>query len=88
MAGLLRTLRRDFEANSYFVTGVLDNAAIYSPDCLFADPTISFRGEMCAALPCLLFLHATASCPPSAASEHWLMIDNAMQACLATHLLP
>ena len=44
VAGLLRTLRRDFLENSYFVTGVLDNAQIYSPDCLFADPTISFRG--------------------------------------------
>ncbi|PRW51066.1 hypothetical protein C2E21_5369 [Chlorella sorokiniana] len=45
VAGLLRTLRRDYTENSYFVTGVLDNAEIYSPDCLFADPTISFRGR-------------------------------------------
>ena len=44
VASLLRTLRRDFLDNSYFVTGVLDNAEIYSPDCLFADPTIRFRG--------------------------------------------
>lgn len=44
VAGLLRTLRRDYQENAYFVTGQLDNAEIYSPDCLFADPTISFRG--------------------------------------------
>ncbi|KAI7845986.1 hypothetical protein COHA_000531 [Chlorella ohadii] len=45
VAGLLRTLRRDYQENAYFVTGQLDNAEIYSPDCLFADPTISFRGR-------------------------------------------
>ena len=44
VAGLLRTLRRDYQENAYFVTGQLDNAEIYSPDCLIADLTISFRG--------------------------------------------
>jgi hypothetical protein len=43
VAGVLRALRVDFEAQ-YFITGVLTDA-IYDEQCYFADPTVSFRGE-------------------------------------------
>lgn len=43
VAGVLRALRADFEAQ-YFITGVLTDS-IYDEQCYFADPTVSFRGE-------------------------------------------
>lgn len=43
VAGVLRTLRQDYERYQYFVTGVVSDA-IYVEDCVFADPTVSFKG--------------------------------------------
>ena len=39
----LEMLKSDFTERAYFVTGVISQN-MYSPDCLFIDPTISFRG--------------------------------------------
>lgn len=44
VSGLLRALRADYRLN-YFVTGRLSNDAIYDEQAVFADPTVSFRGE-------------------------------------------
>ncbi|KAG2273480.1 hypothetical protein Bca52824_068035 [Brassica carinata] len=38
----MEILRSDY-GNAYFVTGIF-TSAIYSDDCIFEDPTISFRG--------------------------------------------
>jgi hypothetical protein len=38
-------IKRDYEEN-YFVSGAADMAA-YDPQCEFADPFVSFRGEFC-----------------------------------------
>ncbi|KAL0710985.1 hypothetical protein Bca4012_017963 [Brassica carinata] len=40
--GVMEILRSDY-GNTYFVTGIF-TSAIYSDDCIFEDPTISFRG--------------------------------------------
>jgi hypothetical protein len=40
--GVLRELHADFQ-RQYFVSGLVTDA-IYAEDCLFADPTVSFRG--------------------------------------------
>jgi hypothetical protein len=44
VAGVMRLIREDFKKRAYFVTGVLSDA-VYDTDCLFADPTISFKGR-------------------------------------------
>lgn len=43
VAGVLRLLRDDY-ARQYFVTAAVTDE-IYDEDCLYADPTISFRGR-------------------------------------------
>jgi hypothetical protein len=43
IADILEMLRLDFTERAYFVTGVISQN-MYAPDCLFVDPTISFRG--------------------------------------------
>lgn len=43
IADILAMLRLDFTERAYFVTGVISQN-MYAPDCLFVDPTISFRG--------------------------------------------
>lgn len=60
--GVLQELRADF-GRQYFVSGLVTDA-LYAEDCLFADPTVSFRGAAAGgpAAPCLEGCQ-----PPSAA---------------------
>ena len=43
VAGVMRNITRDFKQKKYIISGLLTDQ-IYADDCLFADPTISFRG--------------------------------------------
>jgi hypothetical protein len=43
-AAVLAALRADFLERQYFVTGVVSDG-IYDDDCLYADPTVAFRGR-------------------------------------------
>lgn len=43
ISGVMREIKRDFNQNQYIISGIISDK-IYDPDCLFADPTISFRG--------------------------------------------
>lgn len=43
-AAVLKALKADYLLRSYFISGVLSDG-IYDEDCLFADPTVSFRGR-------------------------------------------